>query len=86
MRPQHSLHNGKREYPRSAEYLRARKNQILITFGFVRSDDGKDVFVHSTAIRETIHKYLRAGEKVEFDVVQTVKGPQARDLRILLKS
>jgi len=55
-------------------------------FGFVRADDGKDVFVHYTAIRETIHKYLREGEKVEFDIVQSERGPQARDLRVLPKS
>ena len=55
-------------------------------FGFVRADDGTDIFVHYTAIRETIHKYLRDGEKVEFDVVQTERGPQARGLRILPKS
>jgi len=52
-------------------------------FGFVKSDDGKIVFVHYGAIRETIHKYLRQGEKVEFDLVQTERGSQARDLRIL---
>ena len=55
-------------------------------FGFVKMDDGTDVFVHSTAIRETIHKYLRVGDKVEFDNVQTDRGPQARDLRILPRS
>jgi len=55
-------------------------------FGFVRADDGTDIFVHYTAIRETVHKYLREGEKVEFDAVQTERGPQARDLRILPKT
>ena len=54
-------------------------------FGFVRMDSGKDVFVHSTAIRETVHKYLRVGDKVEFDIIQSDRGPQARDLRILPK-
>jgi CspA family cold shock protein len=55
-------------------------------FGFVKSDDGQDVFVHYTAIRETIHKYLREGERVEFDIAQTDRGVQARNCRILPKA
>ncbi len=54
-------------------------------FGFVRADDSQEVFVHYTAIRETIHKYLREGEWAEFDIVQSERGPQARNLRILPK-
>jgi len=52
-------------------------------FGFVTAKNGQDVFVHYTAIRETIHKYLTEGQVVEFDTVQTERGPQARDLQVM---
>lgn len=43
-------------------------------FGFITGEDGKDVFVHSSAI-EGIS--LAEGEKVEFEVEQGDKGPKA---------
>jgi cold shock CspA family protein len=54
-------------------------------FGFVRSDDGKDIFVHQSAIRDSVHKYLREGERVEFDTFQSDRGPQARDVCLVSK-
>ncbi|MEJ0090494.1 MAG: AIPR family protein [Limisphaerales bacterium] len=55
-------------------------------FGFARATDGQDVYVNWRSIRETVHQYLREGERVEFDIVKTDRGPQARDVRILLKA
>ena len=50
-------------------------------FGFIAPDDGgKDVFVHANDLGGTI---LNEGTKVEFEVVQGKKGPQASGVRIV---
>ncbi|MET9881971.1 cold-shock protein [Streptomyces sp. NPDC006430] len=47
-------------------------------FGFIQQDDGgPDVFVHFSAIQTTGFKELQEGQKVEYDVTQGPKGPQA---------
>ncbi|MFI5761858.1 cold-shock protein [Streptomyces sp. NPDC051563] len=47
-------------------------------FGFIAQDGGgADVFVHFSAIQGTGFKELQENDKVEFDVVQGQKGPQA---------
>lgn len=47
-------------------------------FGFIQQDDGgPDVFVHFSAIQTTGFKELPEGAKVEYDVTQGPKGPQA---------
>jgi cold shock protein len=50
-------------------------------FGFITPDEGgKDVFVHANDINGAI---LNEGTKVEFDVVQGKKGPQASGVKVL---
>ena len=53
-------------------------------FGFIAQDGGgADVFVHHTAIQGTGFKSLAENQKVEFDVNQGPKGPQAENVRPL---
>ncbi|MFF4449981.1 cold-shock protein [Streptomyces sp. NPDC001502] len=50
-------------------------------FGFIQQDDGgPDVFVHFSAIQTTGFKELAEGAKVEYDVTQGPKGPQAENV------
>lgn len=49
-------------------------------FGFITGEDGKDVFVHHTAIQGQGFKSLREGQRVEFEVVQGQKGPAAQNV------
>jgi CspA family cold shock protein len=46
-------------------------------YGFITMDDGKDVFVHYSAIKGDGFRTLAQGEGVEFDVTEGPKGPQA---------
>jgi CspA family cold shock protein len=49
-------------------------------FGFISREGGPDVFVHFSAIGGSGFKSLSEGDKVEFEVVQGQKGPQAADV------
>lgn len=52
-------------------------------YGFITRDDGGDVFVHYSAINGQGYRTLEEGQKVEFDVVQGEKGPQAANVTVL---
>jgi cold shock protein len=53
-------------------------------YGFLARDNGeKDVFVHFSAINAEGFRTLREGQRVEFEVVQGEKGPQAQDVDII---
>jgi len=50
-------------------------------FGFITQENGPDVFVHFSAIEAQGFKSLSEGQKVEFEVTQGPKGPQASRVR-----
>ena len=51
-------------------------------FGFITPDDGSaDVFVHFSAIEGSGYRNLEENQKVEYDVTQGQKGPQAANVR-----
>jgi len=49
-------------------------------YGFIGRDDGPDVFIHYSAITSEGYKSLQEGDKVEFEIVQGQKGPQAANV------
>jgi cold shock protein len=50
-------------------------------FGFLEQEGGKDVFVHFSAIVGDGYRSLNEGDTVEFDVVDSPKGPQAANVK-----
>jgi CspA family cold shock protein len=50
-------------------------------YGFISQEGGPDVFVHYTAIQGSGYRNLEENQKVEFEVTQGQKGPQAANVR-----
>ena len=50
-------------------------------YGFITGDDGKEVFVHFSAIRIDGYKTLDEGQAVEYEVNDGEKGPQAVNVK-----
>lgn len=49
-------------------------------FGFISAANGKDVFVHFSAIQAQGRRTLHEGQSVEFVVTDGQKGPQATEV------
>jgi CspA family cold shock protein len=53
-------------------------------YGFITQDDGdKDVFVHHSAIKGEGYKSLAEGAKVEYELEDSPRGPQARHVSVV---
>jgi cold shock protein len=50
-------------------------------YGFIRPEQGEDVFVHISAVQAGGLQTLQEGQAVEFDIQPGRKGPQATNLR-----
>ena len=50
-------------------------------FGFIAQDAGQDVFVHHTCITGDGFKTLREGEMVDFELIESDKGPKALNVQ-----
>jgi cold shock protein len=50
-------------------------------YGFITQENGPDVFVHFSAIQGEGYRNLEENQKVEFEVTQGDKGPQASNVR-----
>jgi len=49
-------------------------------YGFIQRDGGDDVFVHYSAIQGEGYRNLEEGDRVEFNVESSPKGPQAANV------
>ncbi|HEV7897327.1 MAG TPA: cold-shock protein [Planosporangium sp.] len=53
-------------------------------FGFISQDGGgSDVFVHFSAIQSSGYRSLEENQRVEFEITQGQKGPQAEQVRLV---
>ena len=71
--------------------LPLKKGQVMVNgkvkwfsnqkgYGFIQTDDGKDIFVHFSAIESEGFKTLGQGQDVEFEISEGPKGPQAANV------
>lgn len=51
-------------------------------YGFITGENGQDVFVHFSAIQMDGFKTLKEGDRVEFDIQNGQKGPQAANVKL----
>jgi CspA family cold shock protein len=50
-------------------------------FGFIRTNDGQEVFFHRSSLHQLSFDGLKEGETVEFEIEQGEKGPRAANVR-----
>jgi CspA family cold shock protein len=52
-------------------------------FGFIRDENGLEHFFHRSAVRGAVFELLREGQRVEFVIEESQKGPRAGDVRLI---
>ena len=52
-------------------------------FGFIRDESGVEHFFHRSAVRQAVFELLREGQRVDFTVEESDKGPRAGEVHLL---
>lgn len=52
-------------------------------FGFIEYNESEDIFIHYSNINKNGYKTLKEGQLVDFDLVKTDKGYQAKNIKIV---
>ena len=52
-------------------------------YGFTKDEEGKDIFVHFSSINSDGYKTLEEGQKVTYDLVESDRGPQAKNVTVV---
>ena len=52
-------------------------------FGFIRDETGVEHFFHRSAVRGAVFELLREGQRVDFQIEESAKGPRAGDVRLI---
>ncbi|MCH9663880.1 MAG: cold shock domain-containing protein [Gammaproteobacteria bacterium] len=52
-------------------------------FGFIEQEDGRDIFVHYSAILAQGRRNLKEGQEVSFTMIESERGPQAKDVSVI---
>ncbi len=52
-------------------------------FGFISDEGGVEHFFHQSAVQDAVFESLREGQRVEFTVEPSPKGPRASDVRVI---
>jgi CspA family cold shock protein len=50
-------------------------------YGFISQEEGNDVFVHFSSIESTGYKTLSEGDRVDFDIEESDRGPEAKNVK-----
>lgn len=50
-------------------------------YGFISQEDGNDVFVHFSSIEATGYKTLSEGDNVDFEIEESDRGPEAKNVK-----
>ena len=52
-------------------------------FGFIRDDSGLEHFFHRSSVQGAVFELLREGQRVDFIIEESQKGPRAGDVRLV---